>query len=314
MNPTGPCTNDGPSHTAIKDLDAATTPSTAKRAVDANTTPARYRVRFGRLWVDALAFDEAIDAVRALVASGTGGAIFTPNVDHVVMADEHRGLRRAYRRADLAFADGMPLVWTSRMLGMRIPEKLSGSDMIIPIVELAAKENWAVYLLGGMPGEPGAAELAAERLAARFGVRIVGVDPAFVSMDGKGAEDAAVLARVKSARPDIVFVALGAPKQELWISRSLDEIHPAVAIGCGASLDFISGQLSRAPQWVSNAGFEWAYRLAQDPARLWKRYLLRGPRFLGILFRTSRMLKVQRVRQVTPPGRSSVPLSPEGTV
>ncbi len=263
------------------------------------TRDTRYRVRFGRLWVDALAFDQAIDAVRDLVARGAGGAIFTPNVDHVVMADEHAGLRRAYRRADLAFADGMPLVWTSRMLGMRIPEKLSGSDMILPIVELAAKENWGVYLLGGMPGEPGAAELAANRLTARFGVRIVGVDPAFVSMDGSGADDAAILARVKAARPDIVFVALGAPKQELWISRSLDEIQPAVAIGCGASLDFISGQLSRAPRWISNAGFEWAYRLAQDPARLWKRYLIRGPRFLGILLRTSRMLRVQRVRTVS---------------
>ena len=310
MNSTGPGTNAGPSRTTISTSAGAATQDATKGAVDATRKPARYRVRFGRLWVDALAFDEAIDAVRTLVARGTGGAIFTPNVDHVVMADEHRGLRRAYRRADLAFADGMPLVWTSRMLGMRIPEKLSGSDMIIPIVELAAKEDWAVYLLGGMPGEPGAAELAAQRLSARFGVRIVGVDPAFVSMDGKGAEDAAVLARVKAARPDIVFVALGAPKQELWISRSLDEIHPAVAIGCGASLDFISGQLSRAPQWVSNAGFEWAYRLAQDPARLWKRYLLRGPRFLGILFRTSRMLKVQRVRQVTG-GLPSVPQDQE---
>jgi N-acetylglucosaminyldiphosphoundecaprenol N-acetyl-beta-D-mannosaminyltransferase len=274
------------------------------------STDTRFRVRFGRLWVDALSFDDAINAVRDLVTRGSGGAIFTPNVDHVVMADEHAGLRRAYRRADLAFADGMPLVWTSRMLGMRIPEKLSGSDMLVPIIELAARENWGVYFLGGMPGEPGAAELAAERLTARYGVRIVGVDPAFVSMDGSGAEDAAILARVKAAKPDIVFVALGAPKQELWISRSLDEIQPAVAIGCGASLDFISGQLSRAPRWMSNAGFEWAYRLAQDPARLWKRYLIRGPRFLGILLRTSRMPRVQRVRTVSverfadPRGRS----------
>ncbi len=313
MTPTGGLTNPSPARAAIGSAPNIPTADAIRGRQDGDARPARYRVRFGRLWVDALAFDEAIDAVRALVASGTGGAIFTPNVDHVVMADEHAGLRRAYRRADLAFADGMPLVWTSRMLGMRIPEKLSGSDMIIPIVELAAKEDWAVYLLGGMPGEPGAAELAAERLSARFGVRIVGVDPAFVSMDGNGRDDAAVLARVKAARPDIVFVALGAPKQELWISRCLDEIHPAVAIGCGASLDFISGQLSRAPQWVSNAGFEWAYRLAQDPVRLWKRYLLRGPRFLGILFRTSRMLKVQRVREVTR-RLASVSRRPEGTL
>ena len=258
----------------------------------------RHRVRFGRLWVDALAFDDALDAVRDLVRRGEGGAIFTPNVDHVVMADEHAGLRRAYRRASLSFADGMPLVWTSRLLGRRIPEKLSGSDMIVPIVQLAAAENWGVYLLGGMPGDPGAAALAAARFTERFGVRIVGIDPSFVSMDGNGSADAAVLARVRDAKPDLVFVALGAPKQELWIARCLDEIRPAVAIGVGASLDFISGQITRAPRWVSNAGFEWAFRLAQDPKRLWKRYLIRGPRFVGILIRTARLLKAQRMRSV----------------
>jgi len=259
----------------------------------------RHRVRFGRLWVDALAFDDALDAVRELVERRRGGAIFTPNVDHVVMAEEHEGLRRAYRRADLSFADGMPLVWTSRILGRRIPEKLSGSDMIVPLVKLAARENWGVYMLGGMPGVPGAAELAAQRLHAMFGVRIVGVDPAFVSMNGDGPDDAAVLERVRAAAPDIVFVALGAPKQELWIARSLDTIRPAVAIGCGASLDFISGQLSRAPRWMSSSGFEWAFRLAQDPRRLWRRYLVRGPRFVGIVWRTARLLKVQRVRSVS---------------
>ena len=259
----------------------------------------RHRVRFGRLWVDALAFDDAIIAVRQLVASGEGGAIFTPNVDHVVMADQHEGLRKAYRRASLSFADGMPLVWTSRLLGKRIPEKLSGSDMLLPIMQLAVENDWGVYLLGGMPGIPGAAELASERLRTEFGVRIVGVDPAFVSMDGKSPGDAEVVARVKAAKPDVVFVALGAPKQEMWIARSLDEIKPAVAIGCGASLDFLSGKLQRAPQWMSNTGFEWAYRLAQDPKRLWKRYLIRGPRFLGILWRTSRLLHAQRVRTVT---------------
>lgn len=259
----------------------------------------RHRVRFGRLWVDALAFDDAIASVRELVHRGEGGAIFTPNVDHVVMADRHVGLRRAYRRADLSFADGMPLVWTSRLLGQRIPEKLSGSDMIVPIVQLAAKENWGVYLLGGMPGDPGAAQLAADRFRERFGVRIVGIDPSMVSMDGGRDGDDDVLQRVRAAKPDLVFVALGAPKQELWIARHLDEIRPAVAIGIGASLDFVSGHITRAPRWVSNAGFEWAFRLAQDPRRLWKRYLVRGPRFVGILWRTALLLKAQRVRSVS---------------
>lgn len=268
----------------------------------------RHRVRFGRLWVDALAFEDALAAVRDLVHRGRGGAIFTPNVDHVVMADRHAGLRRAYRRADLSFADGMPLVWTSRLLGKKIPEKLSGSDMLVPMIQLAAQEDWGVYFLGGMPGVPGAAELAAKRLHEEFGVRIVGVDPAFVSMDGDAPGDAEVVARVKAAKADIVFVALGAPKQELWIARSLEAIRPAVAIGCGASLDFISGHVSRAPSWMSNAGLEWAFRLAQDPRRLWKRYLIRGPRFIGILLRTARLLKAQRVRPVARRGLDLPPL------
>ena len=255
-------------------------------------------MRFGRLWVDALAFDDAIASVRELVTRGKGGAIFTPNVDHVVMADVHAGMRRAYRLADLCFADGMPLVWTSRLLGKKIPEKLSGSDMVEPIVKLAAEQDWGVYLLGGAPGEPGAAEISARRLSAEFGVRIVGVDASMVSADGSLSSDQAVLQRVRDAKPDIVFVALGAPKQELWIARNLEALRPAVAIGVGASLDFISGQITRAPRWMSNAGFEWAYRLAHDPKRLWRRYLVRGPRFAVILCRTARLLRAQRVRSI----------------
>lgn len=256
----------------------------------------RHRVRFGRLWVDALAFDDAIAAVRDLIQRGQGGAIFTPNVDHVVLADTDDRFRRAYRRASLSFADGVPLVWTSRLLGKRIPEKLSGSDMLVPIVQLAAEQRWGVYLLGG---QPGAAAIAAERLQEMCGVRVVGVDAAAVSADGSGPDDAAVIERIRAARPDILFVALGTPKQELWIARTLNELRPTVCIGVGASLDFISGHQTRAPQWMSNAGLEWAYRLVREPRRMWRRYLLRGPRFIGILFRTARLLRAQRVREVS---------------
>jgi N-acetylglucosaminyldiphosphoundecaprenol N-acetyl-beta-D-mannosaminyltransferase len=258
----------------------------------------QYRVRFGRLWVDVLNFHEAITAVRDLVRRGEGGAIFTPNVDHVVLVDQHPKFRQAYRRASLSLADGMPLVWTSRLLGKKIPEKLSGSDMIEPLIQVAAAEQWRVYFLGGMPGDPGAARVAADRLRAAYGVNIVGIDPAKVSADGDTEADREVAARVRAAKPDIVFVALGTPKQELWISQWLNELRPTVAIGCGASLDFISGQVTRAPRWVSEAGFEWAFRLAQDPKRMWRRYLVRGPRFFGILLRTARLRDKQRIKAI----------------
>ena len=256
----------------------------------------RHRVRFGRLWVDALAFDDAIGAVRALIRRGDGGAIFTPNVDHVVLADSDERFRRAYRRASLSFADGVPLVWTSRLLGKKIPEKLSGSDMLLPIVQLAAEQHWSVYLLGG---QPTAAAIAASRLQEMCGVHVVGVDESFVSADGSHANDRAVIERIKAAKPDVLFVALGTPKQELFIARWLHELKPTVCIGVGATLDFISGHQSRAPRWVSNAGLEWAYRLVRDPRRLWRRYLIRGPRFIGILWRTARLLRAQRVRTMT---------------
>jgi N-acetylglucosaminyldiphosphoundecaprenol N-acetyl-beta-D-mannosaminyltransferase len=256
------------------------------------------RVRFGRLWVDALTFDGALAAVRALVERGTGGAVFTPNVDHIVMAETDASLRRAYRHASLAFADGVPLIWASRtLLRAPLPAKLSGSDMILPLARLAAERGWGVYLLGGLPG---AAAEAGRRLTAQCGVRIVGVDDSRVTVAGGTESDRLVLERVRAARPDLVFVALGAPKQELWISRALDEIRPAVAIGVGASLDFIAGRLKRSPAWMSRVGLEWTYRLAQEPRRLWYRYLVRGPRFVGIVWRTARLRSAQRVRAAVP--------------
>lgn len=255
----------------------------------------RHRVRFGRLWVDALGFDDAIGEVRALVARGDGGAIFTPNVDHVVLVESNPGFRKAYRHASLSLADGVPLVWTSRILGRQLPEKLSGSDMLVPIASLAADEGWSIYLLGGLPG---AAELAADRLRELCNVRIVGIDASIVSAEGNTPGDIEVIDRIRAARPDIVFVALGTPKQELFIWRSMAQFRPAVAIGVGASLDFLSGFVTRAPRWVSDAGFEWVYRLAQDPKRLWRRYLVRGPRFVGILWRTAWLPKAQRLRSV----------------
>lgn len=265
----------------------------------------RQRVRFGRLWVDVLNFDAALREVRALIARGDGGAIFTPNVDHVVLVESNAPFRKAYRQVDLSLADGVPLIWTSRMLGQKLPEKLSGSDMLVPIATLAAEEGWSVYLLGGLPG---AAELAAERLRALCNVRIVGVDAAMVSADGDAPGDIAVIERIRAARPDIVFVALGTPKQELFIWRVLDQIRPAVAIGVGASLDFLSGYVTRAPRWVSDAGFEWAYRLVQDPKRLWRRYLVRGPRFVGIVWRTAWLRRTQRLRSVRRSDAVEVPV------
>jgi N-acetylglucosaminyldiphosphoundecaprenol N-acetyl-beta-D-mannosaminyltransferase len=250
------------------------------------------RVRFGHIWVDALRFDEALEQVAALVRKGAGGCVFTPNVDHVVLAEDDEEFRAGYARAALSLPDGQPIVWASRLVGLRVPEKVSGSDLAWPLMERAAREGWRVYLLGGAPG---VAEEVAGKLRRELGVEIVGTDSPMLSVAGADAETDAAVERLRAARPDLVLVALGSPKQERWIHRNLERLAPAVAVGVGASLDFIAGRARRSPQWVSRLGMEWLFRLALEPRRLAGRYLVRDPRFVGIVARTVRAPLESRV-------------------
>jgi len=246
----------------------------------------RRRLRLGHLHVDAVTFAQALDAVAAMVADGGGGAVFTPNVDHVVMAEHDERFRRAYEAADLSLADGMPILWAARLLGDPLPEKISGSDLVLPLMERAEREGWRVYILGGATG---AGAKAGERLVARFPrIVIAGTDAPRIDMNAPAASRADVLERVRGANAHLVLVALGAPKQELWIAEAAADLRPAVLLGVGAAIDFIAGTAQRAPRWMSASGLEWFYRLTREPRRLWRRYLTRDPEFLLIVLRELR--------------------------
>jgi N-acetylglucosaminyldiphosphoundecaprenol N-acetyl-beta-D-mannosaminyltransferase len=241
------------------------------------------RFRLGHLHVDEVTFGETLDAIATMISRGEGGSVFTPNVDHVVMAEHDERFRRAYASASLCIADGMPILWAARLLRAPLPEKVSGSDLIWPLMERAARERWRVYILGGAPG---VGAKAVERLRARLpGIVIAGTDAPYIDMNAPASARAEVLERVRASKPDIVLVALGAPKQELWIAEAAADLRPAVLLGIGASVDFIAGTARRAPTWMSGAGLEWLYRLAQEPGRLWKRYLLRDPEFALVVLR-----------------------------
>jgi N-acetylglucosaminyldiphosphoundecaprenol N-acetyl-beta-D-mannosaminyltransferase len=137
-----------------------------------------------------------------------------------------------------------------------------------------------VYLLGGASG---VAQMAASRLrAAHPGLVVVGAASPRVDVEEPAARRMALVEGIRAAEPDLILVALGAPKQELWIHDTAAALRPAVLVGVGASLDFIAGTARRAPKWMSAAGLEWAYRLAHEPRRLWRRYLVRDPEFVGI--------------------------------
>jgi N-acetylglucosaminyldiphosphoundecaprenol N-acetyl-beta-D-mannosaminyltransferase len=243
-------------------------------------------MKLGRLRVDEVTFQQALDAIAAMIAEGRGGTVVTPNVDHVVMAEHDDRFRRAYEAAALSLADGKPIVWAGRLLGRPLPEKVSGSDLVLPLMERAEREGWRVYILGGGPG---VGPMAADKLVQRFPrLVIAGTDAPRIDMDAPASTRAPVLQRVRDAKPDVVLVALGAPKQELWMAEAAADLRPAVLLGIGAAVDFIAGTARRAPRWMSASGLEWLFRLAQEPRRMWRRYLVRDPEFLVILLRDLR--------------------------
>ncbi len=248
--------------------------------------PDPHRMIFGPVPVDAVTRGEALDVVERLVKRGEGGAVFTPNVDHVVLASENARMREAYSRASLSIVDGMPLLWASRLLREPLPEKVSGSDFVPMVLERAAERGWRVYFLGGAPG---VAALARDRLRERLpSLQVVGVEAPRIDIDEPAEVRKALVERIQATNPNIVMVALGAPKQEILIDSIRSALRPAVMFAVGASLDFVAGTIARAPAWMSSSGLEWVYRLGREPGRLWRRYLLRDPKFLLILGRALR--------------------------
>jgi N-acetylglucosaminyldiphosphoundecaprenol N-acetyl-beta-D-mannosaminyltransferase len=245
-------------------------------------SPSNTRIRVGALPVDVLRMSEAIDAIMRLVREGRGGTVFTPNVDHIVQAEHDAMFREAYGRTTLSLVDGTPVLWAARWLGTPLPEKLSGSDMFDPLIERAAREGLRVVLLGGAPG---VAEKAASNLRERLPtLNIVDTLSPRLGLTATDEERASV-ERLLKAKADLIFVCLGAPKQELFSDRNRQTLAPAVLIGFGAAVDFAAGTIPRAPGWMSRAGLEWAFRLGREPRRLAARYLLRDPEFFKIVAR-----------------------------
>jgi N-acetylglucosaminyldiphosphoundecaprenol N-acetyl-beta-D-mannosaminyltransferase len=239
------------------------------------------RIRIGALPVDHVDFEGALEAIDDLVRAKQGGRVFTPNVDHVVQAEHDPRFRAVYDEVSLSLVDGMPLLWASRLLKTPLPEKVSGSDLIMPLMRRAAKRGYRVYFLGGAAG---AAELAKQKLIEELpALQVVGIDSPRIDVNASADVQRPILDRIAAAQPDLLLIGLGAPKQEIWAHEQRANLGSAVAIGVGASLDFIAGAQRRAPRWMSESGLEWAYRLAQDPKRMASRYLLRDPQFFGIL-------------------------------
>lgn len=231
--------------------------------------------------MDNLTFDELCGHVDVRIRERRPGYIVTPNVNHVCTCQRNEDFRDAYDNAWLALVDGTPIIWASKLLGTPLRQKLSGSDLVPWLCAWAAQKGHSVYFLGGTPGT---ADETARLLCERHpNLRVAGVHCPDFGFEKDPAQLEDTVQRLKDAKPDLCFVALGSPKQEYFMRRYSEESGVPVMIGVGAAFDFVSGRIKRAPQWLQKSGFEWAWRLTQEPKRLWKRYLVQDSMILKLV-------------------------------
>jgi N-acetylglucosaminyldiphosphoundecaprenol N-acetyl-beta-D-mannosaminyltransferase len=266
------------------------------------------RVQVADVSFDAVTESQAVRFVRDALARGEGGRIITPNVDILRLASGRDGqVGRYVDDASLVVADGAPVVWASRLAGTPLPERVAGSDLVWSLSRMAAHTARSVFLLGGSPGVPGparsgaappaaravlgcatdrlrlrptvagsGAQRAAEVLQARCpGLRVAGSLSPPHRFDCDPGALAAVRDELVGARPDLVYVGLGFPRQERVISAVRPYLPGAWFLGCGSAINFVAGDRVRAPRWMRSCGLEWLHRLAAEPGRLGHRYLRR---------------------------------------
>lgn len=238
------------------------------------------RIRFGDAVVDAVSKKELLQRAREILSTEhvRPAVITTVNAQFVYLAHLHPRFAALLEHSDLNVADGMSLVFASRLLQHPLPERIAGVDLTSDLCSLAAEQGFSAYLLGGSTG---AAEDAAAHLRKQFPLlRIAGTDCPPVWFEESPALAAQVLRKIQAVHPDVLLVCFGAPKQEYWIEKNIAALPIKLAVGLGCSFDVLSGRAARAPEWMQKAGLEWLFRLCSEPHRLWRRYLMSNSYFL----------------------------------
>ena len=218
---------------------------------------------------DNVTIAETLELIEQMIASRRPHYAVTANVDFVVQAQSDVELRRIFFEAHLVLCDGTPLVWASRLLGNRLRERVAGADVVPLLLQLAERKQYRVFFLGAAPESIERAVTNTRRLHPRL--TICGFySPPFNQLLEMDHEE--IRRRILEAQPDLLFVSLGCPKQEKWVAMNYRTLGVPVTIGVGATIDFLAGQVKRAPVWMQRNGLEWIFRLIQEPRRLYRRY------------------------------------------
>jgi N-acetylglucosaminyldiphosphoundecaprenol N-acetyl-beta-D-mannosaminyltransferase len=238
------------------------------------------RVELAGVMLDRIDRRAAAATIEGFFADGGRHQIVTVNTDFIRIARRDADFRSALNDADLAVADGMPVVWLSRVRGTPLPERVAGIDLIDDCCRVAARRGVGIFLLGAAAG---VAAQAARQLAVRHpGLKVVGTaSPPFGPHSAEAEER--MVAEVRAAGAGVLLVAFGAPRQDLFIARHLSQLDVVVAMGVGCAFDILAGSIRRAPSWMRRSGLEWVWRMAMEPGRLWRRYLLQDAPLLGVL-------------------------------
>jgi len=240
--------------------------------------PEEQRVNILGVWVDALTVAGLHAKILGIVRERGHALVLHANVHGLNLCCRDPELRAFFNSAPVVFCDGVGVVLGARILGGRLPGRITYADWAWRLAAFAEAERFSVYLLGARPG---VAEEAARQLEARYpGLQIVGVRHGFFDHAAGSPESEAVVREINGARPDILLVGLGMPLQEYWLMKNRLRLQAGVALTGGAVFDYVSGGLRRGPRALTDTGFEWLARLLVEPRRLWRRYLIGNPLFL----------------------------------
>jgi N-acetylglucosaminyldiphosphoundecaprenol N-acetyl-beta-D-mannosaminyltransferase len=235
------------------------------------------RVNILGVGVGAVNMQQALAEIASWIDQRNKTYVVVCPVHTVMLCQRDSNLRHLVNRAGLVTPDGMPLVFLSRWKGHKHVGRVYGPDLLLALSELAAKRGYCQYYYGGADGVP---EQLAEKLSSQFpNLRVVGsYSPPFREMTPE--EDRAIIDAINTAEPDVIWVGLGSPKQDLWMAQHREQLNAPVLIGVGAAFDFLTHRVPQAPKWMQKSALEWLYRLGTEPQRLWRRYLIDNPLFV----------------------------------
>lgn len=232
-------------------------------------------------YVNNVDMDEALLAIDKMIASSKKNYIVAINVDVVMKIENDAYLKKITDNADMVLVDGKPLVWISKWHQRPVKAKISGSDLVPLLCERAADKSYSIFIIGG---KEGIAEKARKNLEKDFpGIKIVGTYAPPMGFEQDSKELDKINKMISNVHPDLLIACFGCPKQEKWVYENYRKYNAKVSVCAGATVDFLAGNVNRAPKWMSNHGLEWFYRFTQEPRRMFKRYFIDDVKIIKLI-------------------------------